>query len=860
MQSLRNVHGKSIHAGWIKPLATIVLLLLTVSVSLGSMTTYAAGGQAITVDLPVEMDTVKIDTEFYPDGEGGYLYAGFLDGYGVLETAIKFDISELSSNIHSAELSLHVSQHEAQSYLQFWGSEDNDWSEVVVGHGFPTSIDETGPIHTLDQQNGFGTGQHNIDVTDYVVDNQAGGDKATFVITGNDTVTSGNTLVYLYPRNTGLTDRVTYLRVTYTPQSDNADLSNLTLSTGTLDPAFGANTLSYTTSVGNEVSSIAVTPTVDDGAASVTVAGEPVVSGNASGAIVLDVGANWVPVEVTAEDGTLKTYTITVTRAQSSNADLSHLTLSAGSLDPVFSSNTTSYEVGVGNDVSSITVTPTTDDGVATVTVDGVGVVSGSASSPIALGPGDNPIPIVVTAQDGTTKTYTITVYDGEAPGIMSFTGPDNNATNQAFDVAVIFNEPVENFTTAGVAVSNGSAASVTEVAPDEFTVAIAPDNAGPGESYDITVQILAGAVQDLSGNDNEVSSVLTISFDTTDLTVTIASSEDPGPTNAPAFEVNISFNKPVWGFALGDISPANATLSGFTGSDGDSAFTVTVTPDADGVLTLDVAAGVAKDVAGNDNQEDVFTIESDRSAPEVVALELNMDPTPVNPGFTNAASFELQLQFSEPMADFDVAGLIVENASVVLFDEDNQQYFTLAVTADSVTDSAHTVSVEVPQGGFTDEAGNALGNSDTFAIEFGDVRPTAQFTTSTVDPTHQEPIAVTLTITEIFGEEVSGFDVSDIVTGNVAHIEWVGGTNPVFELEITPEGTGNFEITLSLPEGAVSDIAGNESEPSGEFNISVAHGLEPIPVPIAGPFGLVIMALLMLTLAARRRSLGVIP
>jgi hypothetical protein len=95
----------------------------------------------------------------------------------------------------------------------------------------------------------------------------------------------------------------------------------------------------------------------------------------------------------------------------STNADLSNLTLSAGTLSPVFSSATTSYTASVANSVSSITVTPTASDANATIKVNNITVVSGNASASIALNAGDNVINTVVTAQDGiTVKTYSVTV------------------------------------------------------------------------------------------------------------------------------------------------------------------------------------------------------------------------------------------------------------------------------------------------------------------------------------------------------------------------------------------------------------------------------------------------------------------
>ena len=93
------------------------------------------------------------------------------------------------------------------------------------------------------------------------------------------------------------------------------------------------------------------------------------------------------------------------------NADLSDLTLSAGPLDQVFQANQTSYTATVGFLIATTTVTPTTDDPDATVTVNGQAVISATASDSIMLDEGLNTIKVIVTAEDGiTTRTYTLDV------------------------------------------------------------------------------------------------------------------------------------------------------------------------------------------------------------------------------------------------------------------------------------------------------------------------------------------------------------------------------------------------------------------------------------------------------------------
>jgi hypothetical protein len=99
-------------------------------------------------------------------------------------------------------------------------------------------------------------------------------------------------------------------------------------------------------------------------------------------------------------------YTVMVTRAASSVSGLSGLSLSSGVLSPVFSSSTLSYQVSVGNLVSSVVATGVAVEANASV------VVSGGSSLVV----GSNTVTVTVTAQDGVSETiYTVTVTRAEA-------------------------------------------------------------------------------------------------------------------------------------------------------------------------------------------------------------------------------------------------------------------------------------------------------------------------------------------------------------------------------------------------------------------------------------------------------------
>ena len=118
---------------------------------------------------------------------------------------------------------------------------------------------------------------------------------------------------------------------TFKTLSNNAALSGLSLSAGTLNPVFDSATTTYSMYVPNTTLALTVTPTVANSAATVQVNGTPVASGTASGAISLAVGSNPVTTMVTAQDGTTKTYTVPVIRASTASATLASLLLDSGS-------------------------------------------------------------------------------------------------------------------------------------------------------------------------------------------------------------------------------------------------------------------------------------------------------------------------------------------------------------------------------------------------------------------------------------------------------------------------------------------------------------------------------------------------
>ena len=210
------------------------------------------------------------------------------------------------------------------------------------------------------------------------------------------------------------TTRTYTVTVTRAAPSTDSTLTGLTLS-GMDFGTFASGTTSYTAQVAYGVSETTVTPTVNDSGAGYVVKLGGVT--DADGVITLGVGSNVIAIEVTAEDdATTRTYTVTVTRAEppSTDATLKGLTLSGVDFG-TFDSTTTSYTAQVANSVSQTTVTPAVNDSGASHVIKLGGVTE--ADGVVTLSVGSNVITVEVTAEDdGTTRTYTVTVTRAEPP------------------------------------------------------------------------------------------------------------------------------------------------------------------------------------------------------------------------------------------------------------------------------------------------------------------------------------------------------------------------------------------------------------------------------------------------------------
>jgi hypothetical protein len=278
----------------------------------------------------------------------------------------------------------------------------------------------------------------------------------------------------------------------------NNNLQNLTVSPGALAPTFNANTTSYTVDVASNVSSVNVTATLQDPTTSMTIIGLPTGSGQLQGVTLNPAGTSTpVSIIVTAQNGSQKAYLVTVNRAAlGGNNNLQSLTVSSGSLSPAFNANTTSYTVDVASNVNSVNVTATLQDANASMTINGQGTSSGQMRSITLNGPGlSTVVTIVVTAPNGTQKTYFVTVNRAALGGnnnLQSLTVSSGslspafnaNTTNYSVDVA----STVGSLTVTAQAQDSGATVSINGQAGTSRSIAL---NAA-GQSTLISIVVTA--------------------------------------------------------------------------------------------------------------------------------------------------------------------------------------------------------------------------------------------------------------------------------------------------------------------------------------------------------------------------------
>ena len=426
-------------------------------------------------------------------------------------------------------------------------------------------------------------------------------------------------------------------------------------------------------------------------------------------------------------------------------------------------------------------------------------------------------------AEDNNTASDSHTVKVDLVPPAVSITDAPTSVKLGAFEVIITFTEPVSDFEADDIQLTGDVDASVTDLTtPAEgtenhrivWTAEITPD-ASTDTDGDITVQVPEDVVEDAALNNNAASESQTIQVDVTRPTVSIT--DVPEVEKNEAFDITITFSEAVNGLDVEDIALTGpATVSSTTGSDGDTEYRVTITPDDDmeADVTIQVGEDVVEDLVGNTNTASTeHTVHVDTVRPTVVIS----DP----PEVEKNVAFDLTITFSEAVNDFAVDDIIRTGPATASLKSGNDGDSVYEITITPNPTSEGDVTFQVPADAATDFAQNPNeASTETDPVHI-DTRPPTVEIMDVPDIEKNEAFDVTIT----FSEPVNGFAVGDITLTGPATVNLTSGSDgdSVYEAKITPNPTSEDDVEFYVSANAVRDLALNANdEPSNHPTVRV--------------------------------------
>ena len=398
------------------------------------------------------------------------------------------------------------------------------------------------------------------------------------------------------------------------------------------------------------------------------------------------------------------------------------------------------------------------------------------------------------------------TVHVDTIPPTVEITGIPDIEKNVAFEVTITFSEPVNGFAVGDITLTGPATVNVTS-GSDGDSVYKAKITPNATSEDDIEFYVSANAVRDLALNANdEPSNRPKVRVDTIPPTVEAITGIPTVEKNVP-FDITITFSEPVNGFVAGDITltgPATASLK--SGTDGDTVYEITITPNAtsEGDVTFQVPAAVAKDFALNDNTASGrHTVHIDTIPPTVESI------TDV-PDIEKNAPFDLTITFSEPVNGFVAGDITLTGPATASLKSgtDGDRVYKVAITPNPTSEGG--VTFQVPADAATDFAQNPnKASTKTDPVHIDTIPPTVKITGV---PDIEKNVAFEVTIT--FSEPVNGFAVGDItLTGpvTVALKEGADGGS-VYKVTLTPDSTSEGDVEFQIPAAAAKDFALNDN------------------------------------------------
>ncbi|MDO7875287.1 Ig-like domain-containing protein [Hymenobacter sp. ASUV-10] len=392
--------------------------------------------------------------------------------------------------------------------------------------------------------------------------------------------------------------------------------------------------------------------------------------------------------------------------------------------------------------------------------------------------------------------------FNAVAPTIaaQAFTLPENSANGTAVGTVQATGSSLSYSLTAG---NTGGAFAI-----NSSTGALTVANAAALDyettpSFALTVQVTDGTTP----------ATATITVNLTDVddtrpTVSISSSAgaNNGSTSTTPLPFTVTFSESVTGFGQGDVTVTGGSIvPGSLTVLSPSTYTIQVTPTSSGSpVTVNVAANVAQDAAGNGNTAATpFSItyaQPQTAAPVVTApahVSLSNDNTPTYEGTAPASS----------TVTVRVDGAAIGNTTATA----GGTWSLTQPTA--LADGTHTVNATAQTSG---ELVSPVSNTNGFTIDTAAPTVTLSSGTASGGTTTTSPLSFTAT----FSESVTGLAAGHITVTNGTVTSGPTGSGTTYTFQVTPTTPGTA-TTVSIAANVVQDAAGNGNTAAATYSLT---------------------------------------
>jgi len=363
------------------------------------------------------------------------------------------------------------------------------------------------------------------------------------------------------------------------------------------------------------------------------------------------------------------------------------------------------------------------------------------------------------------------------AAGILETNLTAADTVHGSFDVAIDFSQTVADFNADSIVVTNGSITSLTG-SGTSYVLSILPVTQG-----EVTIKLKEGAATYLT-NIKSLQKEISTYYDSYPVPSLSAVADSIHSITAV---VTVEFNEEIQGLTVDDFTITNGSAANLQTITAGKKYTIDVTADVAGNVNVQLPVNKVVDNSGNGN----LAASLDYTYVKDI-LDVNLSAADTVHG-----SYEITIDFSEPVTDFNQDSIVITNGSIISLTGSGSSY-TLSIEPITQGD----VKVNLKEG-----AATYLTDTKSLAKEittYYDSYPVPSLSTI-ADSIH----TVTAVVTVEFNEEIQALSANDfsITNGSAANLQTVTAGKK-YTIDVTANVAGTVNVVL--PVNKVEDITGN--------------------------------------------------